>query len=308
MAENARLHGVVDQLRAEISRNQAALQHLEEFKSYYTERIKSRFIVELDYPYSPRAMDFSSRAGNPWEHILFARQKEFKDLLASFCDLTSSLHVIPRDETDDPQQPYWSNSWLPILDGISIYGLLAKNNPRLYLEVGSGNSTKFARRAIRDLRLQTKIISIDPMPRAEIDKICDEVVRSGLQDADLSLFDRLEPNDVVFIDNSHRSFQNSDVTVFFTQVLPTLCSGCIYGLHDIFLPKDYPAQWADRYYNEQYLLMMYLLGGGMKDDIVLPVAYIADHKDLLSAIDPILKSGPLTGIRPIGGAFWMKKC
>ena len=40
---------------------------------------------------------------------------------------------------------------------------------RQMLEIGSGNSTKFARRAIRDHRLCTRITSIDPHPRAEID-------------------------------------------------------------------------------------------------------------------------------------------
>ena len=49
--------------------------------------------------------------------------------------------------------------------------------PRRFIEIGSGNSTKFARRAIRDHWLNTSIVSIDPFPRSEIDAICDEVVR-----------------------------------------------------------------------------------------------------------------------------------
>ncbi len=36
----------------------------------------------------------------------------------------------------------------------------------------------------------------------------------------------------------------------------------MYGIHDIFLPNDYPTEWNNRFYSEQYLLMMYLLGGG----------------------------------------------
>ena len=64
----------------------------------------------------------------------------------------------------------------------------------------------------------------------------------------------LSAGDMVFIDNSHRAFQNSDVTVFFTEVLPALPAGVAYGIHDIFLPDDYPAGWSDRFYNEQYLL------------------------------------------------------
>lgn len=54
---------------------------------------------------------------------------------------------------------------------------LAAGNPATYLEVGSGNSTRFARRAITVHGLRTRIVSIDPEPRAVVDELCDEVVR-----------------------------------------------------------------------------------------------------------------------------------
>ena len=105
-------------------------------------------------------------------------------------------------------EPAFLNSFLPGLDCVALYCLLAEPRPRLYLEVGSGNSTKFARFSIAANKLDTKIISIDPYPRAEIDGLCDEVIRCPVEEADLSLFDRLESNDVAFIDNSHRCFMN----------------------------------------------------------------------------------------------------
>ena len=40
------------------------------------------------------------------------------------------------------------------------------------MQIGSGNSTKIARKAINDQKLKTKITSIDPHPRIEIDLIC----------------------------------------------------------------------------------------------------------------------------------------
>ena len=48
------------------------------------------------------------------------------------------------------------------------------------VEVGSGYSTKFARRAIDDHSLRSRITSIDPAPRAEIDGLCDSVIRGPL--------------------------------------------------------------------------------------------------------------------------------
>ena len=69
---------------------------------------------------------------------------------------------------------------------------MAANRPRLYLEVGSGYSTRFARQAIKDHSPETEILSIDPCPRDEIDAICDEVIRLPVEEVDLELFDRLE--------------------------------------------------------------------------------------------------------------------
>jgi len=47
--------------------------------------------------------------------------------------------------------------------------LFWKLSPRVYFEIGLGHSIKFARHAIKLGGLQTKVISIDPDPRAEID-------------------------------------------------------------------------------------------------------------------------------------------
>ena len=165
-----------------------------------------------------------------------------------------------------------------------------------------------ARRAIKDHGLRTKIISIDPFPRAVIDDLCDQVIRTGLELCDLSIFSDLDRGDVVFIDNSHRSFQNSDVTVFFTEVLPTLNSGTLWSVHDIFLPHDYPGEWLGRFYNEQYLLMTYLFGGAAGDTIEIPVAYIAQSPDLMASFTAALGASPPWGKTPlVGGSFWMHK-
>lgn len=140
------------------------------------------------------------------------------------------------------------------MDSVAIYGFISENKPVRYYEIGSGNSTKFAKQAIKDYKLQTRILSIDPNPRAEIDSICDQVVRKPLEEVNLNIFEDLEAGDVLFIDNSHRSFMNSDVTVVFLEILPRLKPGVFVEFHDIYLPFDYPQEWDTRYYNEQYLL------------------------------------------------------
>ena len=91
------------------------------------------------------------------------------------------LLCIPRVQ-EDSSRPFWANDWFPPFDGASLYGLIAERSPQRYIEVGSGISTRFARQAISDLDLQTRIVSIDPHPHTVIDTLCDEVVRSRMED------------------------------------------------------------------------------------------------------------------------------
>ena len=185
--------------------------------------------------------------------------------------------------------------------------MIATRNLRYYVEIGSGNSTKFARKAIKDHGLRTRILSIDPLPRADIDALCDTIMRQPLESVDLTGFEALGAQDMLFVDVSHRSFQNSDVTVFFTEILPRLGRGCLYGVHDIFLPLDYPTGFHPYFFNEQYLLMTYLLGGAGGDRVVLPIAYCANEPELMRALTPITSQPSLAGLTMTGGAFWMTR-
>jgi hypothetical protein len=201
------------------------------------------------------------------------------------------------------------------MDGVALYGMLFEFRPQRFVEVGSGYSTKFARRAIQDHSLRTLITSIDPKPRAEIDKLCDSVIRQPLEEIDLGVFDELEPGDFLFIDGSHRAFTNSDVTVTFLDVLPRLKAGVVVHFHDIFWPYDYPPEWAHHYYSEQYLLGCYLLGDrASKVKVLQPNAFIVHDRELARTCKPLLE---IAGIRrpynPIyspygfaGGSFWLQ--
>lgn len=265
-------------------------------------------LIKLDYPYHPRRRAWEPSRSRVFD-IIRAGASRYSDLLgefAAFGPQFEKIHV--HASSHDTPSPIWLNGWFPGVDAISLYGLLAINNPRWYVEVGSGNSTKFARQAITDHGLRTRITSIDPFPRTDIDSICDKVIRQPCEDVSSEFFDSLTSEDILFIDNSHRSFPNSDVTVFFTEILPYLPSGMIYGLHDIFLPWDYPDDWKDRYYSEQYLLAAYLLGGAGGDEIVLPNTYLSySEPHLLGSLDQTLNNPRLAGIEKTGCAFWLRR-
>jgi Methyltransferase domain len=262
--------------------------------------------IDLDYAVRPRCRDLS--ASPHIKRLIFTLERSraaYRETLHQFGALEPKLIEIPMEQKGS--EPFWINGYIPGLDGISLYGFVAQRRPNIYFEVGSGNSTKFVRRAIKDFGLSTKIVSVDPEPRAEVNAICDEIHRVPFEDLDLSLLDELGPTDVMFVDNSHRAFANSDVTVFFMEALGRLPKGLLYGLHDIWLPQDYREDYGQHFYNEQYMLAAYLFGGADGDKVVLPVCYISHNQELRGALDNIWKHPTLEGIEPYGGAFWMEK-
>ena len=293
-----------------------ALQWL--FDRYIRWNIKDfgapNYAMVLEYPIRPVPRYGESKPAHTKITSLFsAHDGLYRQTLLELASFVGKLKCIPED-AGTPTQCCWNNIFFSALDAIALYGLLGRTTPTQYFEVGSGNSTKFARRAIEDFGLKTTITSIDPAPRAEVDQLCDHIIRQPVEDVDMEIFEQLGPGDMLFIDNSHRAFQNSDVTVFFLDILPSLKPGILVHLHDIFLPFDYPSLWADRHYSEQYLLATHLLAN-LNADLVLPLAYLCKQKwssGLMNEIwaDPIFQRAfdryrNLTGGYS-GVSFWMR--
>lgn len=240
--------------------------------------------IELEYEISSNPRYYPQPHDRLFR-LLNQNRSLYADRLRSFLAMAADYLDIPAEPT--ALEPYWLNPFFSPLDAIALTDMIQSYRPPLYLEIGSGNSTRFARRASRLYSPHTSIISIDPYPRAEVDTLCDEVIRKPLEAvADLSLFDRLQSGDVLFFDGSHRCFMNSDVTVFCLDILPRLKPGVVVHLHDIFLPWDYPEHFAMRFYSEQYLLACWLLAGNHLR-VELPNWFITKDQELLSILDPI---------------------
>jgi hypothetical protein len=207
---------------------------------------------------------------------------------------------------NNPLSPTWNNGFLPGLDIINIYTMIRHFKPNRYVEVGSGNSTKVAYKAKLDGQLTTTIVSIDPQPRAEIDKLADEVYRQPFETLDIKIVDQLNENDLLFIDNSHRMLPNSDATVFFLEVLPKLKKGVIVHIHDIYLPYDYPQEMCDRFYSEQYGLAIFLIANSKKYKSIMPNYYVSQDAQLASIVAPIWSSENMKNVERHGGSFWLR--
>ena len=201
------------------------------------------------------------------------------------------LESVPETEVDETT-PYWNNAYFPAGDARLAYAVVARYRPRTIVEVGCGHSTRFMRRAIQDHGLTTKIVCIDPTPRASVTKIADEVHAVSCTAVSADFFvRRLSAGDVLFIDGSHLVMNGSDVVHLFLDVIPLLPEGVIVHVHDVFLPWDYPYDLhINCRYNEQYLLAALFLYG-------------REWTPVLPIYDAYLR-----GILPHGGgSFWMVK-
>lgn len=146
------------------------------------------------------------------------------------------------------------------------YNIIRLKKPKKIIEIGSGNSTKMARLALEmnkkeDSTFQCSHICIEPYEMPWLEKIGAEIIREKVETIGYEFFQKLEENDILFIDSSHMIRPQGDVLFEYLELLPTLKKGVIVHIHDIFSPKDYPNEWVvnqTRLWNEQYLLEAFL--------------------------------------------------
>ncbi|MDR0866434.1 MAG: class I SAM-dependent methyltransferase [Candidatus Symbiothrix sp.] len=175
------------------------------------------------------------------------------------------LNNIPEDYIDDTQF-YFKNTVFATGDSEYWYNIIRLKKPKRIIEIGSGQSTKMAQLAIQanhkaDTGYQCKHICIEPYEYAWLEKIGVEVKREKVEDVNLDFFRQLEANDILFIDSSHIIRPQGDVLFEYLELLPTLKSGVIVHIHDIFSPRNYLDEWVIdkvRFWNEQYLLEAFL--------------------------------------------------
>ena len=271
-----------------------------------TDRLVHGFTM-VDYPYTATVRYGSGRPPHPeLAAQIGAGRERYAAFLDELGEIQADLAEIPLGGSYDASTPFWLNSWFPALDAMALTQMLRRHDPQRFVEIGSGLSTKFARRAVQTYGLRTKLASIDPEPRSEVDGLCDRVIRQPLERVDLTLFAGLEAGDILFLDSSHRSFQGSDVTVFFLEILPRLKPGVIVHIHDIYLPDDYLSGHLWRLWNEQYLLATALLFGADRFEILFPCWFIGRDPALRAQAQGLLQKGPLRSVDLYGASFWMR--
>jgi methyltransferase family protein len=189
-----------------------------------------------------------------------------------------------------------------------LYGVVRGLKPRRIVELGSGHSTLIMAAAAERNRAEgaeTELRTFDPFP---------SVARPGLpglaaleavraQDVPLDVFTSLERGDVLFVDTTHTVKLDSDVNRIVLDVLPSLPTGVLVHVHDIFLPYEYPRQWHEDsgfHWAEQYLLQAFLAGNPDFEILAAAFALCRDRPEAMARLAPTWRPGAEAS------AFWFR--
>lgn len=203
------------------------------------------------------AADVEAAAYPELEPLLAAAEPRFREILASIAAYGEDLGKL----RGPAPAPRFDQGWFPPLDAAAAYAIVRATAPKRIVEIGSGHSTRFLARAIRDEGLTSEHLCIDPAPRASLDGLPVRWRKTVVQRAPAEDFERLGAGDVLFVDSSHILVPGSDVDHVINRVLPGLAPGVSVHFHDVFLPDPYPESWAWRGYNEQSAIAALLVGG-----------------------------------------------
>jgi predicted O-methyltransferase YrrM len=204
---------------------------------------------------------------------------------------------------------HFENQMLGPMDGLMLYSMLRKFQPKTVIEVGSGYSSAIML-DVNNLERENamKLTFIEPYPDRlhsllkEEDYQAATVIEQKIQEVDLARFEQLEANDMLFLDTSHIVKTGNDVVFWLFHILPRLQSGVLIHIHDIFWPFEYPKAWIEeqKCYTEIYLIRAFLMNNA-DYEIVHFNSYIQYmEKEKIEQRLPILN-------RTEGGSLWIRK-
>lgn len=205
------------------------------------------------------------------------------------------LKDLPQKKSESLQF-YLNNGAFESGDAEYWYQLIRAVKPRRIVEIGSGNSTLMAIRAVEKNRAENsgyrcEHVCVEPYEMPWLEQSGVTVIRSRVEKTGIDLFSRLEENDILFIDSSHIIHPQGDVLFEYLELLPSLKKGVIVHIHDIFSPKNYPRPWLQdevRFWNEQYLLEAFLTHNSAWE-VIGALNYLHHHQyDKLKAVAPFL--------------------
>jgi len=209
------------------------------------------------------------------------------------------MKLINLDVKDFPKTFNWHNDQFPPLDALTYWHYLKK--AKTVIEIGCGFSTRLSYESKKHL------IAIDPNPRIIYPEV--QYVYQEVQNVDVSIYNQLNKNDILFIDSSHIYEENSDVYYLINKVLPKLKKDVLIHFHDFFGHDGYPAKWQEiphmKYWNENtYLLELIKQYEVISSNYELSKLYNNELKEKYQFVpDNIINN--LGAVK--GASLWLKK-
>lgn len=219
-------------------------------------------------------------------------------LLNSLTYANELIDLKLHDKSAGPLEFSFNNGNFESGDAEFLYQIIRHLKPKKIIEIGSGNSTKIAHKAVirnyEETGARAVHTCIEPYEMPWLEDLGVDTIRKLVEQCDIKMFEELGENDLLFIDSSHIIRPQGDVLVEFLEIIPRLRSGVVVHIHDIFSPRDYLDEWVVEkvlFWNEQYLLEA-LLGNTARYEVLAAINYLChSNYDLLQRVCPYLEEG-----------------
>ena len=191
-------------------------------------------------------------------------------------------------------------------DAEALYYFVRSLKPNQIIEIGAGHSSLIIQAAIKMNAAegaQTEHVIVEPFENPWLDRLDAKILRERVELLDDSVFQSLCEGDIVFIDSSHVLRAQNDCVFEYTELLPSLSSGVVVHIHDIFSPFDYPEEWLNktfRLWTEQYLLEA-MLANGRNWKVLAPLNWLSKDTERFIELCPFFEEGRMPG------SMWIRK-
>lgn len=225
-------------------------------------------------------------------------------LLAEMSCADEFVQFVEQQQADSSEASFrFNNLAFEPGDADFLYQVIRQLQPNKVIEIGSGTSTKVARKALSmnadESGESPEHICVEPYERPWLEAFDGiELVRARVEDCDIDWSSELASGDLLFIDSSHIIRPQGDVLHEYLEIIPQIQSGVIVHVHDIFSPRDYLDAWVRRdvrLWNEQYLLEA-VLGNSARYEVVAALNLLKhEHYAELKRVCPHLEPGNQPG-------------
>lgn len=221
------------------------------------------------------------------------------------------------DDADGATRYYYNNSGFSPGDATVLAALMRHFQPRRIVEAGAGYSTAVMLDVVdRYLSAPVAMECVEPDPvrlrsllragDAERLTIHDTIV----QDVPLATFERLQANDILFIDSSHVLKLGSDVAFLLLDVLPRLAPGVLVHVHDIATSFEYAPAWYEegRAFNEAPVLRAFLAFNRGFEILFFCDYLVRFHRDAIAThMPPALRQPEAVPGGNAASSLWLRR-